>query len=144
MNWSVYAFVSIERSCKRFPDVFNVQNSLFNLQQVHILIPITASITLFVLIILGLYHQPYKHGIGLLLCVAGVPVYWVLVLWKRKPVVHGDIVGKKISYSDLPRKPKIIVKFCILQPITDIDRKHFICNIVICDGILLHILVFLK
>ena len=49
------------------------------------MIPITASVVLFILMVLGLYHQPYKNGLGVIICLAGIPVYWVLVLWKNKP-----------------------------------------------------------
>ena len=44
--------------------------------------------------VLGLYHQPYKNGMGVVICLAGIPVYWVLVLWKNKPKVYHNTVGK--------------------------------------------------
>ena len=44
-----------------------------------------------------LYQEPYKLGRGLLIVLAGLPVYMIGVKWKSKPVVYKDFIGMLFS-----------------------------------------------
>ena len=61
--------------------------------QVHISIPILSIIIAVPLMILGIYDDPVKNGLGIIFAVASFPVYWICVLWKNKPRYYFNIKG---------------------------------------------------
>ena len=45
---------------------------------------------------LGLYYDPYKNGIEVLLVLSGILVYLIFVAWRRKPVFINGTMGKQL------------------------------------------------
>lgn len=39
------------------------------------------------------YVAPYEVGMGILITVAGIPVYYFGVVWKNKPKIVQDAIG---------------------------------------------------
>lgn len=64
----------------------NLRNSLkIPKFQVNLFFPITFVIICAFLIIVPVYVAPYECGMGLLITLAGIPIYYVGVQWKDKP-----------------------------------------------------------
>jgi len=55
--------------------------------KVHLVWPIIYTIVTVYLVVLPLYASPWETGIGLLIILTGVPVYWIFVAWESKPKV---------------------------------------------------------
>lgn len=62
--------------------------------QVNMLIPITYLIFWAVLLGFSLYSEPVVCGLGMVIMLTGVPVYFVGVQWKEKPKWVYRLVGK--------------------------------------------------
>lgn len=65
--------------------------------QVNLLIPITYLIFWAVLLGFSLYSEPVVCGLGMVIMLTGVPVYFVGVQWKNKPKWIYRLVGKLVS-----------------------------------------------
>ncbi|XP_025115161.1 Y+L amino acid transporter 2-like [Pomacea canaliculata] len=48
-------------------------------------VPVVQLIINLAVLVLAIYQKPHRMGIGLLILFAGVPVYWLGVLWRSKP-----------------------------------------------------------
>ena len=64
--------------------------------QVFLFIPVLTFFISIVLCVLGLYYDPYKNGIGVLLVLSGIPVYLIFVVWRRKPAVFNRTMGEQL------------------------------------------------
>lgn len=64
--------------------------------QVNLLIPITYLIFWAVLLGFSLYSEPVVCGLGMVIMLTGVPVYFVGVEWKKKPKWIYRLVGKLV------------------------------------------------
>lgn len=62
--------------------------------QVNMLIPITYMIFWAVLLGFSLYSEPVVCGLGMVIMLTGVPVYFVGVQWKDKPKWIYRLVGE--------------------------------------------------
>ena len=51
----------------------------------HLIVPITFLLICAFLLIVPFYEKPYDTGVGLVIVLSGIPVYWMGVLWKNKP-----------------------------------------------------------
>lgn len=60
--------------------------------KINIIIPISHLILCTAVLLMCLYQEPYKLGRGLLIVLAGLPVYMIGVKWKSKPVVYKDFI----------------------------------------------------
>lgn len=81
--------------------------------QVNLIVPV--SYLLFWALLLGfsLYSEPVVCGVGLVIMLTGVPVYFLGVHWKEKPKCIYDFIGE----FKLLLEPNC---FCILQPCLDV------------------------
>lgn len=62
--------------------------------QVNLLIPISYLIFWVVLLCFSLYSEPVVCGLGMVIMLTGVPVYFVGVWWKDKPKWISRLVGE--------------------------------------------------
>lgn len=62
--------------------------------QVHIALPILFLIVCLFLLILPIYIEPFKTGMGAAITVSGIPVYLATVYWKHKPRLYRKIMSK--------------------------------------------------
>lgn len=67
--------------------------------QVSMLIPITYLIFWAVLLGFSLYSEPVVCGLGMVIMLTGVPVYFVGVQWKNKPKCVDMLVGELGTYT---------------------------------------------
>lgn len=61
--------------------------------QLPLIIPITFFIISAFLMVVPCYVAPYEVGMGVLITVAGIPVYYFGVVWKNKPKFVQDAIG---------------------------------------------------
>ena len=61
--------------------------------------PVISFIFLIFLIILGLYQSPRQFGVGVLIIISGIPVYWICVCWRQKPDVFENTMSKYEKYG---------------------------------------------
>lgn len=59
------------------------------------------------------YVAPYEVGMGILITVAGIPVYWFGVLWKDKPKFVQNAIGKNLFIDNLDEIESISELFSI-------------------------------
>ncbi|KAK2157810.1 hypothetical protein LSH36_184g07053 [Paralvinella palmiformis] len=62
--------------------------------KIPLVIPVLCAFILGGLLVLGVYHAPYKNGIALLLVSTGIPVYYLVVVWASKQRKWRDTTGK--------------------------------------------------
>lgn len=62
--------------------------------QVNLLVPITYLIFWALLLFCSLYSEPVVCGLGMVIMLTGVPVYFVGVHWKEKPKWIYILLGK--------------------------------------------------
>ena len=81
-----------------------------------IIIPIAFFCICGFLVLLPFYVEPVVIGMGLLITVIGIPVYFVGVYWKNKPKVVQAVMGKKnlILYKNFVK----LTRFFLLQDIS--------------------------
>lgn len=60
-----------------------IENSSF---QIPLWIPILFVVLCAFLVIVPCYERPYEVGMGILITVSGIPVYFFGVVWKSKPL----------------------------------------------------------
>ncbi|MGH0138807.1 UNVERIFIED_CONTAM: hypothetical protein FKN15_019535 [Acipenser sinensis] len=68
--------------------------NLFRPIKVNLLIPVIYLIFWAFLLIFSLYSEPVVCGIGLVIILTGVPVYFLGVYWKNKPKCLDNFIGK--------------------------------------------------
>lgn len=77
----------------------SIENNLFDLQllfrpdmprpiRVNLCIPVTFIVLCVVLVLLPSLEEPENLLIGILIIIAGIPVYYVGVYWKNKPACY--------------------------------------------------------
>uniref|UniRef100_A0A8D3DRJ8 Solute carrier family 7 member 10a n=1 Tax=Scophthalmus maximus TaxID=52904 RepID=A0A8D3DRJ8_SCOMX len=77
--------------------------------KVNVLIPITYMVFWAVLLCFSLYSEPVVCGLGMVIMLTGVPVYFVGVYWRNKPkwihrlVERVTYVGQKVCYVVFPQ-----------------------------------------
>ncbi|KAK6477275.1 asc-type amino acid transporter 1 [Huso huso] len=83
--------------------------NLFRPIKVNLLIPVTYLIFWAFLLIFSLYSEPVVCGIGLVIILTGVPVYFLGVYWKNKPKCLDNFIesitysGQKLCYVVYPQ-----------------------------------------
>lgn len=75
-----------------FPFLFFISNF-----QLPLIIPITFFIISAFLIVVPCYAEPYQVGMGVLITVAGIPVYLFGVVWQNKPTSVQNSIGEIIQ-----------------------------------------------
>lgn len=66
----------------------------FDISQLPLIIPITFTIISAFLMVVPCYVAPYEVLMGVLITVAGIPVYYFGVVWKNKPKFVQNGIGK--------------------------------------------------
>lgn len=84
-----------------------------SLSQLPLIIPITFFIISAFLMVVPCYVAPYEVGMGILITVAGIPVYWFGVLWKDKPKFVQNAIGKNLFIDNLDEIESISELFSI-------------------------------
>lgn len=74
--------------------IYFYTNIYCSVVQVSLLIPITYLIFWAVLVGFSLYSEPVVCGLGMVIMLTGVPVYFVGVHWKNKPKCVYQLVGE--------------------------------------------------
>lgn len=72
--------------------------------QVNLLIPVSYLLFWVVLLGFSLYSEPVVCGLGMVIMLTGVPVYFVGVWWKDKPKWISRAVGK-LTFTPTPAVP---------------------------------------
>lgn len=62
--------------------------------QVNLLIPITYLAFWAFLLVFSLYSEPVVCGVGLIIILTGVPVFFLGVYWRNKPKCVNRLIGK--------------------------------------------------
>lgn len=62
----------------------------------HLLNAVFVCIYQTVVLLFALYQEPHRIGLALLIIAAGIPVYWVGVLWNSKPEAY-KLLNKKLT-----------------------------------------------
>ncbi|ESO96320.1 hypothetical protein LOTGIDRAFT_144086 [Lottia gigantea] len=60
----------------------------------YLIIPIIELLVGIGLLVLAIYQKPYTIGMGLLVILSGIPLYWFGVLWTNKPKKFNNLVGE--------------------------------------------------
>lgn len=76
--------------------------------QVNLLVPISYLIFWVVLLCFSLYSEPVVCGLGMVIMLTGVPVYFVGVWWKDKPKWISRLVGER-TFATAPVAPPLSV-----------------------------------
>lgn len=107
-------------------------------EQVNLLIPISYLLFWVVLLCFSLYSEPVVCGLGMVIMLTGVPVYFVGVWWKDKPKWISRAVGKLTSTPTptpmptptLPPSPRLCLHFlcCVAEKVTYMGQK--VCYVV--------------
>jgi hypothetical protein len=78
-------------------------------------------------LILAIYQKPHRMGVGLAILFAGIPVYWLGVLWRNKPAEFTELVGRCSKRNSF--------FFPLLQKIYSVFRECVLCVYVcVCGG----------
>lgn len=103
--------------------------------QVNMLVPISYLIFWAVLLCFSLYSEPVVCGLGMVIMLTGVPVYFVGVQWKDKPRWLYMLVGESVwthqivlfccSSSVIVNRPDV---FCLAEKVTYVGQK--LCYVV--------------
>lgn len=111
--------------------------------QVNRLIPVTYLIFWAVLLGFSLYSEPVVCGLGMVIMLTGVPVYFVGVQWKNKPKWIYRLVGKLVSTGSGIKHISIFQKLfpvikahpvvlCVAERVTYMGQK--VCYVVFPQG----------
>lgn len=65
-----------------------------NLLQLPLIVPITFFVISAFLMVVPCYVAPYEVGMGVLITVAGIPVYYMGVVWQDKPKWVQQAIGE--------------------------------------------------
>lgn len=68
--------------------------------QTHLLNAVFVCIYQTVVLLFALYQEPQRIGLAMLIIAAGIPVYWVGVLWNSKPEAYKLMISKFRGYFD--------------------------------------------
>lgn len=86
---------------------------------VHFQLPLIIPITFFVisafLIVVPCYVAPFEVGMGILITVAGIPIYYFGVIWKDKPKFIQKSIGKSYLLTFQNKSSDNVFFFCFLQ-----------------------------
>lgn len=101
--------------------------------QVNVLVPISYLIFWAVLLAFSLYSEPVVCGLGMVIMLTGVPVYFVGVWWKDKPKWIYMLVGKLFcaTLQVLAIRlgiNKVLLVFCVAERVTYMGQK--VCYVV--------------
>lgn len=66
-------------------------------------VPILELLINIAVMVLAIYQKPQRMGLGIGILLAGIPVYWLGVLWKTKPAEFTNLIGKHM----LPERLKV-------------------------------------
>lgn len=67
---------------------------MFRPIKVNILIPIIFLLVCMFLVILPFYVSPLETGVGIAITLTGIPVYYISIYWKNKPLFLTDLCDK--------------------------------------------------
>lgn len=59
--------------------------------RVNLLIPVTFIVLCVILVLLPSLEQPLHLFVGILITLAGIPVYYACIKWKKKPATYGKL-----------------------------------------------------
>ena len=62
--------------------------------QTMLAVPLVQLLINVAVLVLAVYQKPHRMGVGLAILFAGIPVYWLGVLWRSKPPEFTQLVGK--------------------------------------------------
>ncbi len=62
--------------------------------QVNLVFPVLFMLVNLFLLVVPIYTSPADTGVGLLICLSAVPVYWVGICWENKPRKFVRIFGE--------------------------------------------------
>lgn len=98
--------------------------------QVNLLVPISYLLFWVVLLCFSLYSEPVVCGLGMVIMLTGVPVYFVGVWWKGKPKWISRAVGK--AEATFRTEPAVssakVTSCCVAEKVTFIGQK--VCYVV--------------
>lgn len=57
-------------------------------------VPVIQLVVNVAILVLAIYQKPHKMGVGLAILFSGIPVYWLGVMWEKKPAVFVELVGE--------------------------------------------------
>uniref|UniRef100_A0A8C5X9S0 Solute carrier family 7 member 10 n=1 Tax=Malurus cyaneus samueli TaxID=2593467 RepID=A0A8C5X9S0_9PASS len=80
---------------------------IFRPIKVNLLIPITYLAFWAFLLIFSLYSEPIVCGVGLIIILTGVPVFFLGVYWRNKPKCVNRLIGKLALCASLPSLLKL-------------------------------------
>ena len=63
--------------------------------QTMLAVPVVQLLINVAVLVLAVYQKPHRMGVGLAILFAGIPVYWVGVLWRSKPPEMTQLIGKQ-------------------------------------------------
>ncbi|XP_038004412.1 asc-type amino acid transporter 1 isoform X5 [Motacilla alba alba] len=75
---------------------------IFRPIKVNLLIPITYLAFWAFLLVFSLYSEPVVCGVGLIIILTGVPVFFLGVYWRNKPKCVNRLIGKPAPRASLP------------------------------------------
>ncbi len=80
--------------------------------QVNLVFPVLFMLVNLFLLVVPIYTSPADTGVGLLICLSAVPVYWVGICWENKPRQFVRIFGecRRCYYTLLKQKCKVSCK----------------------------------
>ncbi|KAL5020907.1 hypothetical protein ScPMuIL_000062 [Solemya velum] len=55
-------------------------------------VPVIQLVVNVAILVLAIYQKPHRMGIGLAILFSGIPVYWLGVLWEKKPASFVELV----------------------------------------------------
>lgn len=108
---------------------------LMSCAQVSLLVPVCYLLFWVLLLGFSLHSEPVVCGVGLVIMLTGVPVYFLGVYWKDKPKCIYNFIGKvNIITSRVVSAPHTQV--CVLRNVLSwcVKSKHSLLNIIILYG----------
>uniref|UniRef100_A0A803VXV2 Solute carrier family 7 member 10 n=1 Tax=Ficedula albicollis TaxID=59894 RepID=A0A803VXV2_FICAL len=84
---------------------------IFRPIKVNLLIPITYLAFWAFLLAFSLYSEPVVCGIGLIIILTGVPVFFLGVYWRNKPKCVNRLIGKPALCASLSSLPKLCLNW---------------------------------
>lgn len=95
------------------------------LMQVNMLIPITYMLFWAVLLGFSLYSEPVVCGLGMVIMLTGVPIYFVGVRWRDKPKWIYRIVGE--SAHTMAQSVQIVLEHFYTMPVKSCHYESSCC-----------------
>lgn len=100
----------------------------------NLLVPVSYLLFWVVLLCFSLYSEPVVCGLGMVIMLTGVPVYFVGVWWKDKPKWISGAVGKRPRRLSArrPACPRSALCCCVAEKVTYVGQK--VCCVVFPQG----------